>query len=96
MIRTGLTPTDLLHADGEYVVGNADASRNGIAQMAQRMFMEPEELVSLLIDLVVTRVGEEILKKGLIDARVAICRRARVSACCFAQPPAMEFSATSS
>jgi hypothetical protein len=68
VIRTGLTPTDLLHVTGKYVVGDAGSSRAGVAQMAERMFMTPEELVPLLMDLVVTRVGEEIIKKGLTDA----------------------------
>ncbi|HEY3420745.1 MAG TPA: hydantoinase/oxoprolinase family protein [Methanomassiliicoccales archaeon] len=67
VIRTGLTPTDLLHFAGRYQVGDAQASRAGVVQMAGRMFMTPEELAPLLLDLVVTRVGEEIIKKGLID-----------------------------
>ena len=36
--------------------------------MAGRMFWTADELVPLLIDLVVTRVGEELIKKGLVDA----------------------------
>ena len=68
VIRTGLTPTDLLHANGKYVVGDANASNAGIAQMAGKMLMPPEQLVQMLVGLVVTRVGEEIVKKGLVDA----------------------------
>jgi N-methylhydantoinase A/oxoprolinase/acetone carboxylase beta subunit len=68
VIRTGLTPTDLLHANGKYLAGDVLASRAGIALMAERMFMEPEELAQFLIEMTVTRVGEEILKKGLVDA----------------------------
>jgi N-methylhydantoinase A/oxoprolinase/acetone carboxylase beta subunit len=68
VIRTGLTPTDLLHVTGRYLAGDALTSKAGIAQMAERMFTSPEELVSNLSELVVTRVGEEMIKKGLIDA----------------------------
>jgi N-methylhydantoinase A/oxoprolinase/acetone carboxylase beta subunit len=68
VIRTGLTPTDLLHATGKYVIGDARASNAGIAQMAEKMFLSPDELVPRLVELVVTRVGEEIIKKGLVDA----------------------------
>jgi len=68
VIRTGLTPTDLLHANGKYVVGDANASNAGIAQMAGKMLIPSEQLVPMLADLVVTRVGEEIVKKGLVDA----------------------------
>lgn len=68
VIRTGLTPTDLLHASGKYIVGNAQASRVGIAQMSEKMLLTSDELIPLLMDLVVTRVGEEIVKKGLVDA----------------------------
>jgi N-methylhydantoinase A/oxoprolinase/acetone carboxylase beta subunit len=68
VIRTGLTPTDLLHASGKYLAGDVLASRTGIDQMAERMFMTSDELVPLLIELMVTRVGEEIVKKGLVDA----------------------------
>jgi hypothetical protein len=68
VIRTGLTPTDLLHANGKYKVGDANASKAGIAQMAGKMLMPSELLVPMLVELVVTRVGEEIVKKGLVDA----------------------------
>ena len=68
VIRTGLTPTDLLHITGKYIVGDARASIAGVAQMAGRMFSTADELVPFLIDLVVTRVAEELIKKGLVDA----------------------------
>jgi N-methylhydantoinase A/oxoprolinase/acetone carboxylase beta subunit len=68
VIRTGLTPTDLLHASGKYLAGDVLASRTGIVLMSERMFMTPDELVPFLIELMVTRVGEEIVKKGLVDA----------------------------
>jgi hypothetical protein len=68
VIRTGLTPTDLLHVTGKYVIGDARASRAGVEQMAGRLFSTAEELVPLLMDLVVTRVAEELIKKGLVDA----------------------------
>jgi N-methylhydantoinase A/oxoprolinase/acetone carboxylase beta subunit len=68
VIRTGLTPTDLLHISGKYLAGDAQASRTGIAIMAERMFLTPEELAPFLMELVITRLGEEIVKKGLVDA----------------------------
>ncbi len=68
VIRTGLTPTDLLHVSGKYVAGNTHASTAGIAQMAEKMFIAPEDLVPKLTELVISRVGEEIIKKGLVDA----------------------------
>ena len=68
VIRTGLTPTDLLHVSGRYLVGDALASGTGIALMAERMFTTPDKLVPSLMELMVTRVEKEIVKKGLIDA----------------------------
>ncbi len=85
VIRTGLTPTDLLHVTGKYVAGDAEASNAGVAHMAGRMFWTADELVPFLIDLVVTRVAEELIKKGLVGRRDL--PEAKGSACCSAPRP---------
>jgi N-methylhydantoinase A/oxoprolinase/acetone carboxylase beta subunit len=66
--RTGLTPTDIMHLNGDYISGDVEASRIGLRILAQRMDADPDKLAERIMTRVVTRIGEEILKKAMADA----------------------------
>lgn len=68
LLRTGLTPTDLMHLSGEYSRGDAEASRIGLQILAQKMDADPETLAARIMTRVVTRIGEEIVKKAMADS----------------------------
>ncbi len=65
--RTGLTPTDIMHIRGDYVSGDVEASRIGLQILAQKMDIEPDRLAERIMTRVVTRIGEEIVKKAMAD-----------------------------
>ena len=65
--RTGLTPTDIMHIRGDYVSGDVEASRIGLQILAQKMDIEPDKLAEKIMTRVVTRIGEEIVKKAMAD-----------------------------
>jgi N-methylhydantoinase A/oxoprolinase/acetone carboxylase beta subunit len=68
LLETGLTPTDALHFLGRLDLGDAAASKMGIALMAIRVGEDDGQLAQNIVELVVTRIGEEIVKKALVDA----------------------------
>lgn len=61
--RIGLTPTDLLHAEGSYVQFNAEASMNGAIHQAKKMKITPEEFIAKAKNAVITKIATELLKK---------------------------------
>lgn len=56
--RTGLTPTDVLHASGTYRQWSAQRSWNGIQETAKRMKLSGEKLVTIFYDAVVDKLVE--------------------------------------
>ncbi|QLH74324.1 MAG: hydantoinase/oxoprolinase family protein [Methanomassiliicoccales archaeon] len=68
LMRTGLTPTDALHFLGKFRSGDVEASRVGMSLMSERMSEDAETLAKMILKLMVTRVGEELLKKALVDS----------------------------
>lgn len=68
ILETGLTPTDALHCLDKLSLGNKEASVKGMRIMAVRAGEEPDEMARKIVDLVITRIGEEIVKKALVDA----------------------------
>ena len=61
--RIGLTPTDLLHAEGSFVFFDAEASKNGVIHQAKKMKITPEEFIALAKDAVITKIATELMKK---------------------------------
>ena len=61
--RIGMTPTDLLHAEGSYVQYDAEASKCGAAYMAKRIRMTPEDFIEHGKIQVKRKIAREILKK---------------------------------
>jgi N-methylhydantoinase A/oxoprolinase/acetone carboxylase beta subunit len=66
--RTGLTPTDIMHIRGDYLSGDVEASRIGLRILAEKMDSDPDKLAERIMARVITRIGEEIVKKGMADA----------------------------
>jgi N-methylhydantoinase A/oxoprolinase/acetone carboxylase beta subunit len=72
LMRTGLTPTDALHHLGIFKSGDVAASNMGMKMFGDRMGEAPDALAHMMMKLMITRVGEELLKKGLIDSGVKV------------------------
>ncbi len=63
--RCGLTPTDLLHATGQFDRWNRDTSRKVCHMFAKLCGLNMEEMVVLLLDRMVQRLALELMKKQL-------------------------------
>jgi N-methylhydantoinase A/oxoprolinase/acetone carboxylase beta subunit len=72
LMRTGLTPTDALHFLGIFVNGDVEASEIGMKMFGDRMGEDADVLARSIMKLMVTRVGEELVKKGLTDSGVKV------------------------
>ncbi|MDD1770743.1 MAG: hypothetical protein LUO79_06640, partial [Methanomassiliicoccales archaeon] len=67
VLRTGVTPTDVMHSQGLYVAGDVEASKIAIGLLAEKMDWSPGDLESRIMVRAVTRVGEELVKKIVED-----------------------------
>lgn len=65
--QTGLTPTDVMHFKGIYEGGNVEGSRNAVKVFAGKHGTEPGALADMVMELTITRIGEELMKKAIID-----------------------------
>ena len=61
--RAGLTPTDVLHAEGVYTAWDADAARLGVSIMARQLGMSGAELMALVCDEVYRVLAGTVLEK---------------------------------
>ncbi|HEY3419690.1 MAG TPA: hydantoinase/oxoprolinase family protein [Methanomassiliicoccales archaeon] len=61
--RIGLTPTDVLHADGSYIEYDAEASAIGVAIQASNMEMELHQFCSEVKRAVINKISNELLRK---------------------------------
>ena len=61
--RMGLTPTDLLHAEGSYVEYSAEASRIAVDQQARRLGVDSDEFIRIAKNMVVEKLSKELLLK---------------------------------
>ena len=68
ILQTGLTPTDIMHVKGMFPGGNKEASEIALRVFAGKYGDEPGKLSDMIMELSITRIAEEIVKKGLIDA----------------------------
>ena len=65
--RIGLTPTDILHADGTYTEFDADASKAGVAYMAALAGMSPEAFIAKARDAIRNKLALELAKVVLTE-----------------------------
>jgi N-methylhydantoinase A/oxoprolinase/acetone carboxylase beta subunit len=61
--RMGLTPTDLLHAEGSYVEYDRDASVYAIMHQSHKMGMTESEFIGFAKRKVIDKLAEELLRK---------------------------------
>ena len=67
ILRIGLTPTDILHAEGSYVEYDAEASRIGVEIQADYLETSPEELISTVKRMVVEKIATEVFRKLIYE-----------------------------
>jgi len=67
VLQTGLTPTDVMHVNGSCALGDVEGSRIGVRLVAEKSDMSPDEFVDKVMERVITRVGEEIMRKMILD-----------------------------
>ncbi len=70
ILQSGLTPTDIMHVKGIYEAGDKEASIVALNVFAGKYGAEPEKLAEMVMELMVTRIGEEIVKKAVVDKGV--------------------------
>ena len=61
--RIGLTPTDLLHAEGSYVEYDKKASEYAISHQSGKMGMNDAEFIAFAKNKVIEKLAEELLRK---------------------------------
>jgi N-methylhydantoinase A/oxoprolinase/acetone carboxylase beta subunit len=61
--RIGLTPTDILHAEGTYVEYNVNASKYAVMHQCAKLNMTPERFIAFTKEKVIEKLSEELLKK---------------------------------
>ena len=67
ILRIGLTPTDMLHAEGSYVEYDAEASRIGVEIQAANLEVEPSELIRTVKTAVIEKIATEVFKKLIFE-----------------------------
>jgi N-methylhydantoinase A/oxoprolinase/acetone carboxylase beta subunit len=67
VLRIGLTPTDLLHAEGTYVEYNAEASNIGVEYASRRVGISSKNFINHVKEMVVKKITNEIMMKILSD-----------------------------
>jgi len=67
ILRIGLTPTDMLHAEGSYVEYDAEASRIGVEMQAANLEMEPAEFIAKVKRMVIEKIATEVLRKLIYE-----------------------------
>jgi N-methylhydantoinase A/oxoprolinase/acetone carboxylase beta subunit len=68
--RVGLTPTDLLHAQGSYVVWHAEAARLATTIVARQLELSPEEFCRRIEEQVVDRLAVEVMARLLKEEAI--------------------------
>ncbi len=63
LYQIGVTPTDVLHAEGSYVEYNADASKIGVEIFARRMGVDVDSFIQEVKKAVVEKIALQILTK---------------------------------
>ena len=67
VLRIGLTPTDILHAEGSYVHYDATASKLGVEIQSSLLEMPESELIAQVKDMVMEKIATEVLKKLVME-----------------------------
>lgn len=65
--RIGVTPTDLLHADGSYTEYDAEISKAAVKYLAAKCSVSPEDFLGYTENLVVKKIAACVMEKILLD-----------------------------
>lgn len=72
ILQVGLTPTDVMCFNGVYEAGVKDAAELGLQILGARIAEDASGLADKIMHLTVTRIGEEIVKKGIADTGAVV------------------------
>ena len=67
LVKTGLTPTDILHVKGIYTPGDVNAAREGVEIFSNLAGMTVDQFMENFMDEMVTKIGGEVIKKIISD-----------------------------
>lgn len=65
--RIGLTPTDILHAEGSYTEFNVNASKYGVSYLARMAKMNDDDFIKLVKERVINKLTLFMIQKVLSD-----------------------------
>ena len=65
--RIGVTPSDILHAEGSYVQYDAEASRNAVGYLARKSGVSVDEYIASVKDMVVRKIATSIAKDLMLE-----------------------------
>jgi len=68
VLQVGLSPTDAMAVKGLFEGGDREAAELGFKILGARIAEEPAALAEKVFQLAVTRIGEELVRKGISDA----------------------------
>lgn len=72
LLQVGLSPTDAMAVKGLFDGGDKEAAELGFKIFGARIAEEPAELAEKVFQLAITRIGEELVRKGVADAGAAL------------------------
>jgi N-methylhydantoinase A/oxoprolinase/acetone carboxylase beta subunit len=75
VLRCGLTPTDLLHAEGSFLRWDAEASREALESFSGRLGTSPEACGKRLRDAITEKLMKAVLVEGIADSGRARAER---------------------
>ncbi len=67
ILRIGLTPTDMLHAEGSYVAYDAEASRVGVEIQAANLEVSVPDFIETVKNAVIEKISIEVFKKLIYE-----------------------------
>jgi N-methylhydantoinase A/oxoprolinase/acetone carboxylase beta subunit len=67
ILRIGLTPTDMLHAEGSYVEYDAEASKIGVEIQAANLEVPVPEFIETVKTAVIEKISTEVFKKLIYE-----------------------------
>lgn len=67
IIRIGVTPTDLLHAEGSYTLYDAEASGIAVGYLARKCGLSPESFIRKAKELITKKIAACTMEKILLD-----------------------------
>ncbi len=67
VLRIGVTPTDILHAEGSYTLYDAESSRIAVEYLARKCHLSAERFIERTKELIVKKIAACTMEKILLD-----------------------------